>query len=487
MARRASEIDAQTAFDRDAGRPVVPESQGGPPAVTPASSSPDNDQLRADYMAAREAERAPTDLSDAATVNPAQALSGRQIVGAPQAQAPTQTPKTGGGGGGGGGLLGAGFEAQKKANLDQANIAKAESDSMAQAQQDIAARGEQIRKDFETRRAANQQIVDTTRQQIADGTINPNRFWEKKDTGSKIQAAIAVALGGFAAGLRGDGRNTALEIINKAIDRDVDAQKANLGKTESLLSSYMQQGNSLEQSEQLARAHLMDVAGEQMRLVATKYAGPKAMAIAEAQNGALSVQAQQIRMQQAAMGQEGALKGLQIEQAKLGMAAQRQQMELQRGLLMGGGKIDSRAVPFLSEDQRERAVNNGDGTASIVRTKEDATAIKTSSVKMQGLSNLLANPIRGGWTGLMPGNFSNEEAKKWRDEVAGTLSEMGESVIGGAQRWSPQKIEFFMKRVPDFTALTPTGKRHAEAELMDLRNSLLKDQASIMKTYGTGA
>jgi hypothetical protein len=44
-----------------------------------------------------------------------------------------------------------------------------------------------------------------------------------------------------------------------------------------------------------------------------------------------------------------------------------------------------------------------------------------------------------------------------------------------------------MKRVPDFTALTPTGKRHAEAELMDLRNSLLKDQASIMKTYGTGA
>jgi hypothetical protein len=46
------------------------------------------------------------------------------------------------------------------------------------------------------------------------------------DTGNKIQAALAIALGGIGAGLTG-GENQALKIINKAIDADIDAQKEN--------------------------------------------------------------------------------------------------------------------------------------------------------------------------------------------------------------------------------------------------------------------
>jgi hypothetical protein len=55
--------------------------------------------------------------------------------------------------------------------------------------------------------------------------IDPNRYWSKMDTGNKIQAALAIALGGIGAGLMGGGKNYALEIINKAIDQDIDAQK----------------------------------------------------------------------------------------------------------------------------------------------------------------------------------------------------------------------------------------------------------------------
>ena len=56
--------------------------------------------------------------------------------------------------------------------------------------------------------------------------VDPSRYWSSMDTGNKIQAALAIALGGIGAGLTG-GENQALKIINKAIDADIDAQKEN--------------------------------------------------------------------------------------------------------------------------------------------------------------------------------------------------------------------------------------------------------------------
>jgi len=106
-------------------------------------------------------------------------------------------------------------------------------------------------------------------------------------------------------------------VIDNAIGRDIDAQKANLGKTESLLSMHVSEGRDLFQAQQLARADLLDAAAAQMQLTSTKYAGAKAQASAQAQVGALTVQAQQIRTQMAALGSENALRGLQLEQGRL--------------------------------------------------------------------------------------------------------------------------------------------------------------------------
>jgi hypothetical protein len=55
-------------------------------------------------------------------------------------------------------------------------------------------------------------------------SIDPNRYWNNKSTGQKLLAGLALALGGFGAGLTG-GRNHALDIINKEIDADLNAQK----------------------------------------------------------------------------------------------------------------------------------------------------------------------------------------------------------------------------------------------------------------------
>ncbi len=64
---------------------------------------------------------------------------------------------------------------------------------------------------------------------------NPNHFWESRSTGHKVAGLISIFLGGLASGLRG-GPNTVVEMLNKASDDDIAAQRHN----------YMAQKDSLE-------------------------------------------------------------------------------------------------------------------------------------------------------------------------------------------------------------------------------------------------
>ncbi len=60
---------------------------------------------------------------------------------------------------------------------------------------------------------------------LANYHENPNQFWESRSTGQRIAGLIGVILGGFAQGMRG-GNNEALEQLNRAQDKDIDAQRA---------------------------------------------------------------------------------------------------------------------------------------------------------------------------------------------------------------------------------------------------------------------
>lgn len=55
--------------------------------------------------------------------------------------------------------------------------------------------------------------------------VDPDRWWNSKSTGGKILAGIGMVLGGAGGGLQGTGRNPALEVMNKAVDDDMAAQR----------------------------------------------------------------------------------------------------------------------------------------------------------------------------------------------------------------------------------------------------------------------
>lgn len=57
-----------------------------------------------------------------------------------------------------------------------------------------------------------------------DTTVDPGRYWASRSTSGKIASIIGLALGALGAGP--DGVNRAAMMLNQAIDRDIDAQKA---------------------------------------------------------------------------------------------------------------------------------------------------------------------------------------------------------------------------------------------------------------------
>lgn len=114
---------------------------------------------------------------------------------------------------------GAGAEAELQQQRAEHAAAEAiKLDELARQEQAGAA-DYQRRQEAETTKLKSLQVE-------ADSKIDPKRWWKEKSTGENILAALAIGLGGFSASMTG-GPNYALQIIDKAIERDIDAQLAN--------------------------------------------------------------------------------------------------------------------------------------------------------------------------------------------------------------------------------------------------------------------
>lgn len=115
----------------------------------------------------------------------------------------------------------------------------------AKQMQDMRAKYEQYGNDLHAK-------FDDLSQQVSQGKIDPHNWWDSKSTGSKIMTGIGMLLVGAASGAGGH-PEMINNVINQAIDRDIDAQKANLQNKNTLLGKYMEMYNSLPQAEAAAR------------------------------------------------------------------------------------------------------------------------------------------------------------------------------------------------------------------------------------------
>lgn len=248
---------------------------------------------------------------------------------------------------------------------------KAVQDSVRQ-QNEAAAQVQTAAKDYNTKMGNLQNdynhklaAIDKENADLTDAVTNqkidPNRIWSNVSTGGKVGAAIGILLSGIGSGLTGQ-KNMAMEVINDAINRDIDAQKTELGKKHTLLSINMQKYGRLDQATMATSAQLNSMLQGQIAAAAAKSQNAQTK-----QNAALAIS--QLKQQQMSMN-------MQLAQWQMGQR------------LAGGtpGAVNLEALP---KDMRERVVTLPDGSMHLAKTSKGAEETQESIKAIANLKGLV--------------------------------------------------------------------------------------------------
>lgn len=267
------------------------------------------------------------------------------------------------------------MDGARKAADAAANVEIAKADAaqkVASFQEQQAAQQRQA----EAQRAAQLQKIqgdyDAAAREVAKPPpdVNPNRWWGSRSTAQKVTAGVAVALSGIGAGLirRGQASNGALDMINRFIAEDVDAQKANIEKDmraksmnlsamQSLYSMNLSRFGDARAAEAATRGMLLEKVRAETEAKIARSGSDVVRANGELLVGQIQQQAAQSRLSLTqAMNDSLVKKGtLDLQRHEIdskNAASQRQAIAMAVRGDVGAGTDPSQ----LTEDERERFV-----------------------------------------------------------------------------------------------------------------------------------
>lgn len=161
--------------------------------------------------------------------------------------------------------------------------------SQAQAAQNEIANLQRGQQDFQSGLDEKNQEIANTIYDIQNNHIDPNHYLENQSTPQKISTFIGLVLGGIGGAITHQG-NPALAFLNAQIDRDINAQKVNMDKQQTVLGAYFRQTGNLMAAADMARATNMGVYSAQLAEAAAKAQNPMAKARAAQTIGQLQQQ-----------------------------------------------------------------------------------------------------------------------------------------------------------------------------------------------------
>jgi hypothetical protein len=430
-----------------------------PPGSPDISGAPSPAALLKNFNSTAQPDEA--NMTPAAGFTPAPPMAQPTPTAQPQAAPPSAAivpPKqaTGGGGGGFTSTINKALKESTAAETEKANVAAEEGRRKAVQEQTNLNEQAATSKEWSDKWNAVQDRANQVSDDLANSKLDPERWWKNRNTGQKIAGTIGLILGGIGQAF-GGGPNQALALIDKSIERDVDAQKVELGKKENQLSHYLQQGHSIMAARQLVMADHKDAAAGQMRMVADSMEGPAAKAIAKQNSAALTVDAAKMRQAAMAQGQEMALRDVQIKQARQDLDQRAQQQEAIKQFAKGeSGELN----PLLPKEITERAVKTPSGTWALVKGDKEAAAnvqktfeitsqIKASIAEYRALLNK-------GAARFTPTDL--QEIESIRSDI---LANMGH--LHDLNRLTDVDLHLFMGQVPNIAKPNIIGQGHAAA------------------------
>jgi hypothetical protein len=170
-------------------------------------------------------------------------------------------------------------DVQARAAMDQASAQKNIAQQQINNEQQNMATAQKHYADYDN---ASQQMIKN----IEEHKIDPNHLWASKETPAKIGTVIGLILGGMGSGLTG-GENPVLKMLNQQIDRDMDAQKTELGKKENLYGALQSHYKSTVEADAMFRAIKNNQIAAQLDKAAAAAKSPQALAQAQAFKGQL--------------------------------------------------------------------------------------------------------------------------------------------------------------------------------------------------------
>lgn len=118
------------------------------------------------------------------------------------------------------------------------------------------------------------------------GEIKSNHYWDSLTTAGKAATVLGLVLGGIGAGMTHT-ENQALKLFNSEIDRDIDAQKANLGKKQNLLEYNYRRFGNMKDAQAVTAAQMQQKLSLDLQAASAKSNDPMAKARADQLAGKL--------------------------------------------------------------------------------------------------------------------------------------------------------------------------------------------------------
>lgn len=310
---------------------------------------------------------------------------------------------------------------QEKAGIQQASAAQ---QKLGQEQEKHLTAQVQATSDLMQKYQSHVKQLDDERQALQDDIknshIDPSQYLGSQESGSRIATAIGLMLGGMGGG---GTSNLALDFVNKQIDRDIEAQKANLGKKENLLSANMKQYGNLRDATDMTKIMMNDIVSDQLKAAAAKAATPMAKADALKQLG-------QLEQQVAPIQQQMALRQMLVHQPGDAKGTPQQNMDAQMQQRL---QVLRRLDPAAAKEEEERYVP-GVGNASIPVPND----VRQTLIAKQTLNSMAKRMYD--WSSKHSGSVDPKEIAVGKTMAAELQSLYRNSINGGVFKKGEQEF-----------------------------------------------
>lgn len=312
----------------------------------------------------------------------------------------------------------------------------------------------------EREKVRREQMVESQKANEELMKYEPKDFWADKSTGSKIAAGLAMALGAYASAMTG-GPNTAMQIIDNAINRDLALQKERYNRAK-------------ERGAMIKSAY-----ADQLAILGDKEA---------AELGMLNYAYKNIDQKLSIMQQQ-----TQNELTRANIAKTRQEMQLaidaneqkkieklvQMKMAQGLTKGEQINPELLPKEQRERFVQDPE-YGGLARNEQGANKVSEALIEYRNAKDLLGTLQQIAKT---PGKSLSPQLRAQAETAAAALKgKLRGPIVGpGAVSETEWKLlDGIVKNPTDFFSLDA----RTQARLTSLNNLLDSNMGNTAKAYG---